>query len=70
MTSGPRRVEGSLKSAAGGTHVATVKVSTSLRTKKRGKVPPRLETLRRKRVLVGAGLRRVFVWTYVARSVM
>lgn len=29
-----------------GWHVATVKVSTSFRMKKRGKVPPRLETLR------------------------
>jgi len=29
----------------GGWHVAIVKKSTSLRTKKRGKVPPRLETL-------------------------
>ena len=29
----------------GGMHVAMVKTSTSLRMKKRGKVPPRLETL-------------------------
>ena len=29
----------------GGVQVATVKVSTNLRMKKRGKVPPRLETL-------------------------
>ncbi len=29
----------------GGWQVAIVKKSTSLRTKKRGKVPPRLETL-------------------------
>lgn len=29
----------------GGWHVATVKYSTNLRMKKRGKVPPRLETL-------------------------
>lgn len=29
----------------GGMQVATVKKSTSLRTKKRGKVPPKLETL-------------------------
>lgn len=29
----------------GGWQVATVKASTSLRTKKRGKVPPRLDTL-------------------------
>ncbi len=34
-----------LESGSGGRHVATVKASTSLRTKKRGKVPPRLETL-------------------------
>lgn len=27
--------------------VATVKASTSLRTKKRGKVPPRLDTLKK-----------------------
>ena len=31
--------------AEGGMQVARVKVSTSLRMKKRGKVPPRLETL-------------------------
>lgn len=29
----------------GGMHVATLKASTSLRMKKRGKVPPRLDTL-------------------------
>ena len=32
----------------GGWQVATVKRSTSLRIKKRGKVPPRLETLGRR----------------------
>jgi len=36
-----------LESGSGGRQVATVKASTSLRTKKRGKVPPRLETLHR-----------------------
>lgn len=30
---------------SGGLQVASVKASTSLRTKKRGKVPPRLDTL-------------------------
>lgn len=34
----------------GGVHVAAVKASTNLRTKKRGKVPPRLLTLRTKSV--------------------
>jgi hypothetical protein len=34
-----------LEPAGGGVQVARVKLSTALRTKKRGKVPPRLETL-------------------------
>ncbi len=34
-----------LKSAPGGMQVARVKKSTKRRMKKRGKVPPRLETL-------------------------
>lgn len=38
-----------------GEHVATVKKSTSRRMKKRGKVPPRFETLRHEGV---SGLRR------------
>ncbi len=41
-------IRGDLRSArgvSGGVQVATVKRSTSLRMKKRGKVPPRLETL-------------------------
>ena len=44
-------VTGSLRSvngSEGGKQVASVKKSTSLRTKIRGKVPPRLETLYRK----------------------
>jgi len=41
---GPRRDLGGGEEE-GGMQVATVKKSTSLRTKKRGKVPPRLETL-------------------------
>lgn len=42
---GPRRSGERVVPGAGGMHVATVKKSTSLRMKKRGKVPPRLETL-------------------------
>lgn len=34
----------------GGLHVAEVKKSTSFRTKKRGKVPPRFETLRKRNI--------------------
>lgn len=45
VTRGPLSVGGSLESGRGGMQVAVVKKSTSLRTKKRGKVPPRLETL-------------------------
>ena len=42
---GPLREEASEGGSAGELQVAIVKVSTSLRMKKRGKVPPRLETL-------------------------
>ena len=42
---GPLREEASAGGFAGGLQVAIVKVSTSLRMKKRGKVPPKLETL-------------------------
>ena len=42
---GPLREVGSEGGVEGGLQVAMVKVSTSLRIKKRGKVPPRLETL-------------------------
>lgn len=45
VTRGPLSVAGSLKSEVGGMQDATVKASTSFKTKKRGKVPPRLETL-------------------------
>lgn len=45
MTSVPLRVEVSVGGGEAGMHVATVKTSTSLRMKNRGKVPPRLETL-------------------------
>jgi hypothetical protein len=45
VTRGPLRFAGSLKEEGGGMQEATVNASTSLRTKKRGKVPPRLETL-------------------------
>lgn len=41
----PLGVERSLGGSRGGWQVARVKWSTSLRMKKRGKVPPRLETL-------------------------
>ena len=45
VISGPLRLEGRVVPAGGGMQVADVKRSTSLRMKKRGKVPPRLETL-------------------------
>ena len=45
MTSSPFKVERSLGGSEGGVQVAVVKVSTSFRTKKRGNVPPRFETL-------------------------
>lgn len=41
----PFSVERSLGGTEGGKQVAFVKRSTNLRMKKRGKVPPRLETL-------------------------
>lgn len=44
-----------LSGEEGGAQVATVKASTSLRMKKRGKVPPRLETLLEVRRAVGEG---------------
>lgn len=52
-----------------GEQVATVNASTSLRTKKRGKVPPRFDTLI---VLVSRFLNRVMIETrtYVARRVI
>jgi len=65
VTRGPLSVEGSLKSEEGGMQDATVKASTSFRTKKRGKVPPRFETL-------GLLVRKSFGGgrTYVASKVM
>ena len=45
VTRGPLSLGGREKEGGGGMQEATVKASTSLRTKKRGKVPPRLETL-------------------------
>ena len=52
----------------GGSQVATVNASTSLRTKKRGKVPPRFETLQ---LTIRYGNEaKSFALTYVARSVI
>ena len=45
MMRAPLRSEAFGSFPDGGMHVAMVKTSTSLRMKKRGKVPPRLETL-------------------------
>ena len=42
---GPLRLEGRVVPTAGGMQVADVKRSTSFRMKKRGNVPPKLETL-------------------------
>lgn len=63
-----------LSGEEGGVQVATVKASTSLRMKKRGKVPPRLETLWEVRRLLERGRGRKGEkwgwWAYVARRVM
>jgi hypothetical protein len=45
VTRGPLSFGGRENLGGGGMQVATVKASTSLRTKNRGKVPPKLETL-------------------------
>jgi len=53
-----------------GVHVAAVNMSTNLRMKKRGKVPPRLLTLQEKGVSVYDQTKDTMKGTYVARRVM
>lgn len=57
----------SLGGFEGGMQVATVKKSTSLRMKMRGKVPPRLETLKVISIYIFKATRKV---TYVASNVI
>lgn len=59
-----------LGGSSGGLQVATVKTSTSLRTKNLGKVPPRLDTLSILCIRNVQGYCREVPKTYVASSVI